>query len=180
MDHYKLICVHYKHLNLQLCYTAPLYKMTCMVTWPNENSIRLGKWGMRRGTCTDLFITRFLPGKRAHFPAPSSPFTISFLSLFILPFPHSCYKNWRRWPLVLAVEGLAHFLSSVNTGRSLPSQVQNSYYSLISHPADTCVDPGVTLRLLAVGIRTSMLISWSALMMGSSTSQQLWAYVVPD
>lgn len=49
MDHYKLICVHYKHLNLQLWYTAPLYKMTCMVTWPNENSIRLGKWGMRLG-----------------------------------------------------------------------------------------------------------------------------------
>lgn len=117
--------------------------------------------------------------KRAHFPAPLSPFTVSFLSLFILPFLHTCCKNW-RWPLVLAVEGPAHFLSSVNTGRVLPSQVQNSYYSLISLPADTSVDPGVTLRPLAVGIRTSMLVSWSALMMGSSTSQQLWAYVAPD
>lgn len=91
---------------------------------------------------TYLSLSSYL-AKRDPFPSPLSPFTISLLSLFIIPFPHTCCKNWRRWPLVLAVEGLAHFLSSVNTGRVLPSKLQNSYYSIISHPADTRVDPGV-------------------------------------
>lgn len=72
MDHYKLICVHYKHLNLQLWYTAPLYKMTCMVTWPNENSIRLGKWGMRLGNMHRSIYHWVLTLQKGFIPVPLS------------------------------------------------------------------------------------------------------------